>query len=109
MFALWPLGRYGDILRQNHNILLKNRQILEKRNNHFIFTSILNASESSYDKCHKMSFLMSQTQFLCYIGHFGAKITDFLKRKSVKPVNISPLNHQYPLFAPRGNFKVTIF
>jgi hypothetical protein len=30
MFALWPMGRYGDILGQNHKILLKNRQILEK-------------------------------------------------------------------------------
>jgi hypothetical protein len=29
MFALWPMGRYGDILGQNHQILLKNRQILE--------------------------------------------------------------------------------
>jgi hypothetical protein len=63
--------------------------------NHFILTSILNFSESSYDKCHRLSFLMSQTQFLCYIGHLGAKTTDFL-RKSLKllPVNISALNHQ---------------
>jgi hypothetical protein len=63
--------------------------------NHFIFTGILNPSESSYDKCHTLSFLMSQTQFLCYIGHFGAKTTDIL-RKSVKllPVNISHLNNQ---------------
>jgi hypothetical protein len=30
MFALWPMGRYGDILGQNHTILLKNRQILGK-------------------------------------------------------------------------------
>jgi hypothetical protein len=30
MFALCPMGRYGDILGQNHKILLKNRQILKK-------------------------------------------------------------------------------
>jgi hypothetical protein len=30
MFALWPMGRDGHILGQNHKILLKNRQILEK-------------------------------------------------------------------------------
>jgi hypothetical protein len=30
MFALWPMGRYGDILGQNYKILLKNRQILKK-------------------------------------------------------------------------------
>jgi hypothetical protein len=27
------MGRYGDILGQNHKILLKNRQILEKMSN----------------------------------------------------------------------------
>jgi hypothetical protein len=25
IFALWPFGRYGDILGQNHKILLKNQ------------------------------------------------------------------------------------
>jgi hypothetical protein len=30
MFALWPLGRYGAILGQNHKILLKNHGKLEK-------------------------------------------------------------------------------
>jgi hypothetical protein len=30
MLAFWPMGCYGDILGQNHKILLKNRQILEK-------------------------------------------------------------------------------
>jgi hypothetical protein len=30
MIALWLMGRYGDILGQNHKILLKNRQILGK-------------------------------------------------------------------------------
>jgi hypothetical protein len=79
MFAHWPTGRYGDILGQNHKILLKNRQILEKGvpGNHFIFTSILNICESYYDKCHRLSFLISQTWFVCSIGHFGVKTTDF--------------------------------
>jgi hypothetical protein len=78
MFAVWPMGRYGDILGQNHKILLKNRQILEKMCNHFIFTSILNPCESSHAKCHRLSFLISQTWFVCSIGHFGAKTADFL-------------------------------
>ena len=88
MFALWLMGSYGDILRQNHKILLKNRKILEKMYNHFIFTSFLNPCESSYDKCHRVSLLMSQTRFVCSIGHFGAKTADFW-RKSLKllPVN----------------------
>jgi hypothetical protein len=73
MFALWSMGRYGNILGQNHKILLKNPQILEKIYNHFIFTSILNPCESSFDKCHGLSFLMSQTWFVCFIGHFGQK------------------------------------
>jgi hypothetical protein len=56
--------------------------------NHFIFTSILNPCEFSHAKCHRLSFLMSQTQLVCTIDHFGAKTADFL-RKSVKllPVN----------------------
>jgi hypothetical protein len=75
MFALWPMGLYGDILGQNHKILLKNRQILEKMYtcNNFIFTSILNPGEYSYDKCHRLSFLLSQTWFVYSIGNFGAK------------------------------------
>jgi hypothetical protein len=77
MFALWPMGRYGDTLGQNHKILLKNRQILGKMYNHFIFNSILNPREYSYDKWHRLSFLMSQTWFVYSIGHFGTKITDF--------------------------------
>jgi hypothetical protein len=62
MFALWRMGRYGDILGQNHKILLKNRQIhvLEKMYNQFICNRILNPSEYSYDKYHRLSFLMSQ-------------------------------------------------
>jgi hypothetical protein len=88
MFALWPMGCYGDIWGQNHKILLKNHQVLEKLYNHFIFTSILNPCESTYDKCHRLSFLISQTRFVCSIGHFWAKTADF-SRKSVKllPVN----------------------
>jgi hypothetical protein len=77
MFALWPMGRYGDILGQIHHILLKNRQILGKNYNHFIFTSILNPCESSHDKCNRLSFLMLQTRFVCSIGHLGAKTADF--------------------------------
>jgi hypothetical protein len=74
IIALWLMGRNGDILGQDHKILLKNRQILGKKIcNHFIFTSILNPCESSYDKCHRLSFLMSQTRFACSIGHFGEK------------------------------------
>jgi hypothetical protein len=77
MFALWPMRRYGDILGQNHKILLQKSQILEKMCTHFIFTSVLNPCESSYDKCYKLSFLMSQAQFVCSIGHFGAKTAEF--------------------------------
>jgi hypothetical protein len=88
MFAIWPKGHYGDILGQNHKILSKNRQILEKMYNHFIFTSILNPCDSSNDKCHGVSFLMSQTSFVWSIAYFGAKTADYW-RKSVKllPVN----------------------
>jgi hypothetical protein len=97
MFALWPLGRYGDILGQNHKILLKNYRILGKIYHHFIFTrlSILNLSESSYDKYHRLLFLTFQTRFVYLISHFGAKTADLL-RKYVKllPVNSSVLNHQ---------------
>jgi hypothetical protein len=77
MCALWLMGSYGDILGQIHKILLKNRQILEKMYNHFIFTSFLNSFESSYDKYHRVSLLISQTRFVCSIGHFGAKTADF--------------------------------
>jgi hypothetical protein len=75
MFALRPMGRYGDILGQNHKILLKNRQILEKKYNHFIFTSVVHPCDSSYDKCYRLSFCMFQTQFVCSFSHFGAKTT----------------------------------
>jgi hypothetical protein len=76
-------GCYRYIMGQNHKILLKNRQLLEKMYIHFIFTSVLNPYESSCDKCHRLSFFMSQTRFVCSIGHFGANTTDFVC-KSVK-------------------------
>jgi hypothetical protein len=95
MFALWPMGRYSDIMwGQNHKILLKNRQILEKIYNNFIFTSILNPSESPYDKCHRLSFLVFCVLFVI-LGQ-KQQIFFFFLQKSVKllPVNIRPLNHQ---------------
>jgi hypothetical protein len=84
MFALWPMEFYGDVLGQNHKILLKNRQIFENMYSHFIFTStcILNPSEYSYDKCHRLSFLMSQTWFVYSIGHFGEKHIFFFSKIS---------------------------
>jgi hypothetical protein len=39
--------------------------------------SILNTSESSDDKCHRLSFLMSQNKVCISIGHFGAKTAFF--------------------------------
>ena len=80
MFALLPTRCYGDILEQNHKILLKNRQILEKMYNHCIFTSVLNPCKSSYGKCHRLSFLMSQTLFVCSVGHFEGKNHRFLTK-----------------------------
>jgi hypothetical protein len=77
MFALWPFESYEDILGQNHEVLLKNRRILKKMYNHVIFTIILNPNEFSYDKCHGLPSLMSQTRFVYFIGHLGAKIKDF--------------------------------
>jgi hypothetical protein len=77
MFALWPIGRYGDICGQIHNTLLKNRQILENMNNHLIFTNIFTLNKYFYDRWHKLSSLMSQTRFVYSFGHFGANITDF--------------------------------
>jgi hypothetical protein len=73
------MGSYRDILGQNHTILLKNRQILEKMYNHFIFNSILNLSEYSYDK---MSWVV---------------ISDVPNMV----VNISLLNDQYPCLPKR--------
>jgi hypothetical protein len=77
------MERYGDILGQNPKILMKNRQILEKMYNYFIFTSILNPHESFHDEYHRLSFLMSQARFVCSTGHFGAKTADL----KLLPVN----------------------
>jgi hypothetical protein len=65
-----PLGRYGAILGQNRKILL------EKMHNYFIVISISNPG-NSYDKYHKLSFLMSRTWFVYFIDHFGAKNAEF--------------------------------
>jgi hypothetical protein len=92
MFAIWPLGCYGDILGQNHEILLKNRQILEKIYHYFIFITDLNPSESSDDKCHRLSFMMSQTRFVYFIGHFGAKKAEFLNENHEPNTYIYKIN-----------------
>ena len=81
MFALWPMGRDGDILGQNHKILLKNRQILEKKCIIILFSPVseilVNCLMINVIGCH---FLMSRTRFVCSFGHFGAKTTDFLMK-----------------------------
>jgi hypothetical protein len=48
-----------------------------KMYNHYIFIRFLDPCESSYDKCHRVSLLMSQTRFVCSFGHFGANTADF--------------------------------
>jgi hypothetical protein len=78
MFALWPLGRYGDILGQNYRILLKIHRILKKKMYiHFISTSILNPSQFSYTKYHILLFVMPQTWCVYFIANFGTKTADF--------------------------------
>jgi hypothetical protein len=74
---------------------------------HFIFNSIFNPCEYSYDKCHRLSFLMFQTRFVYFIGHFETKTTYFFLRKSVKilPVNIRLLN----VCPQKGNCKGTYY
>jgi hypothetical protein len=64
---------WGKIIR----FYWKIAKYWEKMYNHFIFNSVLNLCESSYDKCHRLSFLMSQTRFVCSIGHFWAKTAVF--------------------------------
>jgi hypothetical protein len=44
--------------------------------NYFIVISISNPYRY-YDKYHRMSFLMSQTWFVYFIDHFGAKNEEF--------------------------------
>ena len=45
--------------------------------NYFNFISISNP-DKSYDKYHRLSFLMSQTWLVYFIDHFGAKNEEFL-------------------------------
>jgi hypothetical protein len=44
---------------------------------YLIVISILNLDKSSYDKYHRLSFLMSQAWFVYFIDHFGAKDAEF--------------------------------
>jgi hypothetical protein len=81
-FALSPLGRYGDIFGQNHKILLKIHRILEKCI--FFHKHLLNPSESSDEKRHRLLFPISQTQFVYFISHFWVKTADFFLWKYVK-------------------------
>jgi hypothetical protein len=70
MFALWPSGRYGDILGQTHRILLKKKLL----NYFIIILNILNPKESFYNKCHMSSLRMSQKLFVYLHWSFlGAK------------------------------------
>jgi hypothetical protein len=45
--------------------------------NYFIVISILTPDKSSFDKYHRLSFLMSQTWFVYFIDHFGATNANF--------------------------------
>jgi hypothetical protein len=88
MFALWPMGRYRDILGQIHKILLKNHQILEKTCNDFIFTTILNPCESSYDKF----FDVPHTVCVFFWSFWGKNRRFFMK--ICETFNSSFWNHQ---------------
>ena len=57
--------------------------------NHFVVISILNPDESSYDKYHRLSFLISQTWFVYFIDHVGAKNAEFLNE------NHEPNTYEY--------------
>jgi hypothetical protein len=46
--------------------------------NYFIVISIQNPDKSFYDKYHRLSFVMSQTWFVYFIDHFGAKYAESL-------------------------------
>jgi hypothetical protein len=70
--VLW--GYFGAKL---HDFAENLPNIGEKMYNHFIFTGFSNPCESSYAKCHRVSFLLSHTRFVCSIGNFGAKTADF--------------------------------
>jgi hypothetical protein len=49
----------------------------KKMPNYFIVISILNLDKSLYDKYQRLSFLMSQTWFVFFIDHYGAKMQNF--------------------------------
>jgi hypothetical protein len=77
LFVLLCLGRYEDILGQNHKILLKNHWKLGKSYNYFIIISILNPKESFYNKCHRLSLYVSKTICLLFWS-FWAKMSRFI-------------------------------
>jgi hypothetical protein len=52
---------------------------IKNNSNYFIVISILNPDKSSYDKYHGLPFLMSQTWFVYFFDHFGAKKCRILK------------------------------
>jgi hypothetical protein len=64
MFALRPVGVTEFDLGQNHRILREKK-------------SILNPDKYSYDKYDRFSILISQTRFVYFIDHFGAKMQNF--------------------------------
>jgi hypothetical protein len=70
LFSLLSLGRYEDILGQNHNILLKNHWKLWKLYNYFIIISILNPKEYVYNKCHRLSLYVSKMICLLQKSHY---------------------------------------
>jgi hypothetical protein len=76
MSTFWLLARYRAILGQNHKIV-KSLKTGKKMHNYFIAISILNPDTFSCDKYHSLSFLMSQTWFVYFIDHFGAKKQNF--------------------------------
>jgi hypothetical protein len=57
--------------------MAKSLKIGKKIHNYFIVISISNPNKS-YDKYHRLSFFMSQTWFVNFIDHFGAKNAKFL-------------------------------
>jgi hypothetical protein len=84
----------------------------KKMYKYLIVISILNPDKSSYDNYHRMSFLMSQTWFVYFIDHFGAKNADFFKMKTMNFIPTvayqyksfeSPINPVRP--SPRGSFQ----
>jgi hypothetical protein len=78
MFALWTMGRYGDILGQNHRILKKNRQYWEKcviflfLPVSYILVNLLMINVTGYHfRCHKHSLcvllvILGQKPQICH-------------------------------------------